>query len=371
MGARQRAPGIAAFAAAGAFVRETHVMNIAVVIPAYNPEEPLLLLVEALIKLDFRQIVVVNDGSKPSCRNMFDRLTGMRNCCVIHHSVNLGKGRALKSGFNYCCVNFPDLLGIVTADADGQHTPDDIQKVSAGFLSHPRSLVIGARTFTQGTPLRNRLGNMITRYVFRLLIGGKLSDTQSGLRCVPMNIVPSLIQLEGECYEYEMNMLISTKKSWISIREVKIATVYLNDNRSSHFNPLVDSMKIYFLLLRFSFSSLFASGIDFVIFTALYLLRRDILAALILARLVSGCINFFVNKRLVFHNREGMAAPLVKYFTLFVTLGMLSFLCIRTMAGFGVNVIAAKIAAESVLFLASFTIQRDFIFTTPALGQER
>ncbi len=348
-----------------------HVMNIAVLIPSYNPEEPLLLLVEALIRLDFRQIVVVNDGSEPSCRGIFDKLAGMKNCHVVHHAVNLGKGRALKSGFNYCLVNFPDLLGIVTADADGQHLPDDIRKVSADFLNHPQSLIIGVRTFTHGTPLRSLLGNLITRYVFRMLIGGKLSDTQSGLRCIPMGIVPELIRLEGKRYEYEMNMLISTKKSRTCIREVEIETVYLENNRSSHFDPLVDSMKIYFLLLRFSFSSLFASSLDFVIFTAIYLLRENILAALILARLVSGCVNFFVNKSLVFHDREGVAGTLVKYFAIFVTLGALSFLCIRTMAGFGVNVIAAKIAVESVLFLASFTIQRDFIFTTPARAQER
>src|SRR5512147_2155671 len=127
-------------------------MNIAVLIPAYNPEEPLLLLVDALTKLDFPLIVVVNDGSEPSCRGIFEKLAGMKNCHVVHHAVNLGKGRALKSGFNYCRVNFPDLLGIVTADADGQHLPDDIRKISVEFLNHPQSLIIGARTFAQGTP---------------------------------------------------------------------------------------------------------------------------------------------------------------------------------------------------------------------------
>ncbi len=346
-------------------------INIAVLIPAYNPKEPLLLLVEALIKFDFRRIVVVNDGSEPSCREIFDKLAGMQNCHVIHHAVNLGKGRALKSGLNYCCVNFPDLLGIVTADADGQHLPADIRKVSETFLNDPRSLVIGARIFAKGTPLRSLLGNVITRYVFRLLIGGKLTDTQSGLRCIPMGIVPDLIRLEGERYEYEMNMLISTKNSRTSIREVEIATVYLENNRSSHFNPLIDSMRIYFLLLRFSFSSLVASSIDFIIFTIIYLLRGNILTALIMARLVSGCINFFVNKNLVFRSRGGAVLPLIKYFTLFITLGTLSFLSIRTMADFGINVIAAKITAESVLFLASFTVQRDFIFAAPAPDRER
>jgi putative flippase GtrA len=163
-----------------------------------------------------------------------------------------------------------------------------------------------------------------------------------------------------------MNMLILANKRRINVREVKIATVYLENNKSSHFNPLIDSMKIYFLLLRFSFSSLLASSIDFIIFTLLFWVKGDILTALIAARLISGGVNFLINKSVVFHNSEEAAIPLAKYFALFVTLAALSFLSIRTMADFGINVILAKVVAESVLFLASFTIQRDFIFAPPA-----
>ena len=326
----------------------------------------MLHLVDALLELDFQRIVVVNDGSEPSCADIFTRLAARKHCHVMHHAVNLGKGRALKSGFNYCCLNFPDLLGIVTADADGQHLAEDIRKVASDFLNHPQLLIIGARTFSHGTPFRSLLGNLATRYIFRLLVGGNLSDTQSGLRCIPMDIVPELIGLEGERYEYEMNMLIQTKKTRTPLREVPITTVYLDKNRSSHFNPLIDSMKIYFLLLRFSFSSLLASSIDFVIFSAVYWLKKDILTALIVARLISGGVNFLINKSLVFHDRENTSRPLLKYLALFVTLGALSFLSIRTMVDFGINAIVAKIVAESVLFLASFTIQRDFIFVGPA-----
>jgi glycosyltransferase involved in cell wall biosynthesis len=345
--------------------------NIIVLIPAYNPGDSLLHLVAALIALDFRRIVVINDGSAPSCRGIFDQLATFDGCQVVHHAMNLGKGRALKTGFNHCCVNFPDALGIVTADADGQHLPEDIRKVAVALWQDPSALGLGARAFTSGVPLRSLIGNLTTRYVFKLLIGGNLTDTQSGLRGVPMAIVPGLIPLEAERYEYEMNMLIWMKKSRVAIREVGIATVYLENNRSSHFNPLIDSMKIYFLLLRFSCSSLFASSIDFIIFTATYLLRGDILTALVVARLVSGGVNFLVNKSLVFHDREAALLPLAKYLALFVTLAALSFLSITAMAEFGINVIVAKVVVESLLFLASFTIQRDFIFTTMTPRPER
>ncbi|MEJ2700163.1 MAG: bifunctional glycosyltransferase family 2/GtrA family protein [Desulfuromonadales bacterium] len=340
-------------------------MKIAVVIPAYNPETSLLPLVEALLDRGLRPIIVVNDGSVPSCRGIFDRLAELEHCHVVHHAANLGKGRALKTGFNYCCVHFPEALGVVTADADGQHLPDDVLRVAKDFMDHPASLVLGARALTKGTPLRSRLGNLATRHVFRLLVGGRITDTQSGLRCLPKGVVPELLRLEGERYEYEMNMLILASKKRINIREVGIETVYLENNRSSHFNPLVDSMKIYFLLLRFSFSSLLASSIDFLVFSALYLVNRNILLSLVMARLVSGGVNFVVNKNLVFHSHERAQLPLLKYFLLFVTLAGLSFFSIKAMAGFGMNVIAAKVIAETVLFFGSFTIQRDFIFAEP------
>ena len=346
-------------------------MNIAILIPAYNPENSLLDLVENLVGFGFPHIVIVNDGSNPSCRDIFRTLENKQNYHVVHHAVNLGKGRALKSGINFCCLNFPDLHGILTADADGQHLAEDIHKIAKEFLQTPKSLLIGTRTFAKGTPFRSRLGNIVTRYIFKVLVGGNLSDTQSGLRCIPMGKAPELIRLEGERYEYEMNMLILAQKNRIHLREIPIATVYVDNNRSSHFNPLIDSMKIYFLLLRFALSSLLASSIDFLVFTATYLAWKNILGALVLARVVSGGVNFLVNKNLVFHDWENTIAPLIKYFALFVTLGVLSFLSIRTLADFGVNVIAAKLIAESVLFLGSFTIQRDFIFvgTSPELDR--
>lgn len=340
-------------------------MTIIALIPAYNPDAQLIALVEGLLRSLSARIIVIDDGSSPASAQTFARLEELPGCEVLRHAVNLGKGRALKTGFNHCLVNVPDLAGVITIDADGQHLAEDVRKVVAAFLADPRALVIGARTFAAGVPLRSRFGNLLTRRIFRLLVGGRLTDTQSGLRCIPADLLPSLIALDGERYEYEMNMLIHAHKRGVVMSEVPIATVYLDNNRSSHFNPLLDSMKIYFLLLRFSFSSLFAGSIDFILFSLVYLLREDILTAMVVARLVSGGVNFMVNRSLVFHDREHPLRPLGKYFLLFITLAVLSYVSIRALADLGINVILAKVLVESLLFLASFTIQRDFIF----LGQ--
>lgn len=336
--------------------------NVAILIPAYNPGRNLIALVEALLAKGFKEIVVVNDGSETSCHKLFAMLSQMQNCHVLHHAANLGKGRALKTGFNFCYLNFPHLLGIITVDCDGQHLPHDICKVADAFKKNPNTIVIGARSFDKQTPLRSRLGNFLTRYIYRFLTGEKISDTQSGLRCIPLTMIPSLLQLNGEHYEYEMNMLMIPKEKRFDFCEVPIDTVYLEGNRSSHFNPLIDSMKIYFLLLRFAFSSMFASSIDFFIFTILYLTNKNFLIAFIAARLLSGGTNFFVNKNLVFRNTSSRFIPLMKYLVLFIALAILSFSLISIMSNFGINIIAAKILTETILFFTSFTIQRDFVF---------
>lgn len=338
-------------------------MNIPVLIPAYKPTEVLLTVVKNLLAIGLSDLIIVNDGSGPECAQIFDQLASMPQCHVLHHAVNLGKGRAIKTGLNFFLLNFPTAPGVVTADADGQHLAHDIKKVAETFFRDPASLVIGVRKFGRDTPLRSLIGNTITKYVFRMLVGKKISDTQSGLRCIPQGAVTGLMRLEGEKYEYEMNMLINTKTAGLNVTEEEISTVYIDNNKSSHFNPLIDSMKIYFLLVRFSFSSFFASIIDFIVFAIIFGLSKNILVGIIFARLIAGNVNFFVNKSLVFHSRESVTATIVKYYTLFVIMGSIAYVSIQAMAARGMDVLVAKIITETLLFIASFTIQRDFIFT--------
>jgi glycosyltransferase involved in cell wall biosynthesis len=340
----------------------TAAMAVPVLIPAYNPDEKLLGLVEALVRSGFRDIIVVDDGSEPACGAVFAALERNARCRVIRHAVNLGKGRAIKTGLNHFYLAHGDAPGVVTADADGQHTATDVRRVAEAFQEAPQALVIGARRFDRRPPLRSLVGNTITRHVFRLLVGKKISDTQSGLRCIPREAVPRFLQLDGERYEYEMSMLIATKTGGIPVVEVGISTVYIDGNRSSHFNPLVDSMKIYFLLLRFFFSSAFASSVDFAVFSGIYFLSDNVLLSIVCARAIAGNINFFINRRLVFRSSANVAVAILKYYSLLVVLAGLASLAIGALSDAGVNVILAKALTETLLFIASFSIQRDYIF---------
>lgn len=339
--------------------------DVIVLIPALNPDDRLLELIDGLLDAGFRHIVVVNDGSKPECEPLFEKIGTRERCHVLRHAINLGKGRALKTGFNHVLMHFPFSPGVVTCDADGQHRAGDVVRIAQVLRNNLDSLAIGVRDFSTEVPLRSKLGNVITKGVFFFLVGKYLSDTQSGLRGIPLRFAPWLIRLEGEGYEYEMNMLIATRTQGISIVEEKISTIYLDNNKSSHFDPLLDSMKIYFLLLRFAFSSFLASVLDFVLFSICYALTKNILLSIFIGRFTIGpFVNYSINRNFVFHSRSRVGSTLLRYYLFATVMGTCAFFLIRLVsAQYYINVFAAKIAVESFLFVVSFTIQRDYIFS--------
>ena len=179
---------------------------------------------------------------------------------VVHHAVNLGKGAALKSGLNYALAEIPGLLGVVSADADGQHHADDILRIRGLLREHPERLILGVRQWEERVPWKSRVGNLVTRMLLRLMVGQSLSDTQTGLRGIPAALIPHLLRIPAQGYEFELDMLITCKHQAHPILEEPIRTIYLEENRGSHFRPVVDSMRIYFLLFRFGALSFLDGG---------------------------------------------------------------------------------------------------------------
>lgn len=335
--------------------------GIAVLIPAWEPDEALLDLTHGLRAAGFGVVLVVDDGSGPGSLALFQSLEthGVR---VLRHAVNLGKGRALKTGFNCLLKDYPTLRAVVTVDADGQHTPNDTVRVAQTWLAGDGRPVLGARTFGRDVPLRSQLGNQATRLVFGLISGTRLHDTQTGLRALPFALLPQLITLEGERYEFEMTVLAFLCREGQHPIELPIETVYLDGNRSSHFNPVRDSMRIYFVLLRFYFSSLVAAGVDFFGFTVTFTLTRNLLLSFAVGRL-SSLVNFAINRGWVFRSRGSVAATLWRYYALALGIALLSYGSLWLLVTqHGWNVFAAKITADTLLSLVSFSMQRTFIF---------
>ena len=343
--------------------------SLAVLIPAWQPEEPLVNVVRALVEAGFGRVVVVDDGSRAESAPVFAAVAAMERVLVLPHAVNLGKGRALKTGFNFL-LNLSrvdwragdDLVGVVTADADGQHTPEDIVRVAEALLRAGERTVLGVRSFAGKAPLRSRVGNLLTRRVFAFLTGTKITDTQTGLRGLPLGALPALMALDGERYEYEMTMLTHLCRGGPKPLEVPIATVYIENNRGSHFDPVWDSMRIWFVLLRFYASSSLAAGLDLLLFTLCFWLTRKILLSVVVGRL-SSLVNFWVNRRFVFHSRGPTPGPLWRYYTLAVLVGATSYGLILTLSTYARwPVLASKVCVDVLLSLVSFSAQRTFVF---------
>ncbi len=226
-------------------------MNVVVLIPSLNPDETLLRVVEAIRGQGFSRFVIVDDGSRADCRPVFDTLE-QQGCAVVRHAVNLGKGRALKNGFNYVLNHLPDAAGVVTCDADGQHEPAAIRATAEAVLAHPDRVILATRQFFRAeVPWKNLAGNTITRGMFYLLTGQRFGDTQCGLRGFPQALLGAMMAVDGERFEYENVMLLALRRRGLPYAELPIRAVYQAGGQPSHFNKLVDSVRIYRRLLAF------------------------------------------------------------------------------------------------------------------------
>ncbi|HXI43184.1 MAG TPA: GtrA family protein [Bryobacteraceae bacterium] len=342
-----------------------HRPPVPIVIPAYKPGATLVALVDALVARGADLITVVDDGSGPAFAEWFEDIAQRGPVHVLRHAVNLGKGAALKTGLNFVLAEVPGILGVVTADADGQHDADDILRVASRLGKQQESLILGVRQWEKRVPWKSRLGNLVTRVLLHLMVGQKLSDTQTGLRGIPAALIPHLLKITSQGYEFELDMLIACKHRAHPILEEPIRTIYTQGNQSSHFRPVLDSMRIYFLLFRFGMVSFFTAVLDNLVFVLAFRSDGSIARAQIAARLCAMAFNYLGARRVVFHSQQRHAVVLPKYVFLVLGNGLLSYFLIRGLhGGLGWQVVAAKLVAEGFLFVVNFVLQRDFVFTS-------
>ena len=348
------------------------------IIPSYEPDYRLITLIENLLNKGFEKVLVINDGSNSKFDEIFNKLKNIEKCIVLTHEVNKGKGRALKTAFTYYTENMQEYSGVVTADADGQHSIEDIINISNKIADTKNTLLLGVRDFkAENVPFKNSFGNTITVGIFALLFGKKISDTQTGLRGFSNDYVKECINIEGERFEYETKMLIDATKNHVDIKEEVIKTIYNKKeeiDKVSHFNPVKDSIKIYYTLFKqfflFILISLGSSAVDIGVFSLFMFIpiitnNKDIkiVIATIMARIISSIINFFVNKKYVFENNKKSGILLVKYYLLAITIMLLSAFAVSNLYKIGIfNETIWKIIVDVTLFILSFFVQKNYIF---------
>lgn len=336
-----------------------------ILIPAYEPDERMLCLVRQLKEQTEEQIVIVDDGSGNKYQPIFNEAESM-GCTVLHHQTNQGKGEALKTGISYF-IDIDEQEGVVCADCDGQHSVADILKVARVTREKANYIVLGARQFVGPVPWRSRVGNTLTRTIFAFATGSRIYDTQTGLRGYPAWMFEWLLKVPGSRFEYELNILLEARQQGYSVYEIPISTIYENNNQSSHFHPVFDSIRVYLPILKFSGSSLAAAGLDFILLLALQKMFNNLLLSVVGARVCSSLFNYMCNRYLVFKaGTESNRHSILRYYSLAaVILGgnyLLMSLLVNTIS---VPLIAAKIMTEAILFTGSYWVQKKYVFCYP------
>ena len=350
--------------------------RITVILPSLNPDEKLRLVVEGLTRAGFDDIIIVNDGSDEAHLPNFPSPEEFPNIEILTHPVNRGKGAGLKTAFAHFLATREGRVGVVTVDGDNQHHPEDVLACAEVLCAIPKNVILGVRDFSgPDVPARSKSGNRITSFVFRAFCGMKISDTQTGLRAIPTEHLPRMLEVEGERFEYETNMLLELKRGHIKWTEVPIRTVYIEENQTSHFRPLVDSFRIYKLIFKFLLSSGAGCLVDLGVFWLLAKIfgvaqtNLTIYIYTAVARLISSLTNFAVNRKLVFRSSGKVGATLLRYYALAIPQLLISAFAVdwlvndvfaASSSAFWATVIKAVV--DTLLFFISFRIQRDWVF---------
>ena len=367
--------------------------DIAIVIPSLDPDEKMVNTVSGMIAAGFEHIVMVDDGSHEENKCFFARAMEEHpdQCSLLVHEVNKGKGRALRDAFAWIAENLPEVRGVITVDGDGQHIPEDTVRMAQEMEKKPGTVIIGCRDFSLShVPTHNRLGNRISSFVYRVVYGIKLSDTQTGLRGIPAEHLAALANVDGDRYEYETNMLIYIQDHRIPYSEIPIQTVYIDDNSSSHFHVVRDSYRIYKPIILFVLGSCIATVVDIVVFTVLNALTEKgvgILAAAAafinkhfisdyttaslfiptaVARIISSLVDFNFSRTKVFGSKDPARKTIWKYYVICIVRMLLSWLFLSFLTNIlhaqGLIVTLLKIIVDLVLFFVSYNWQRTWVF---------
>ena len=329
--------------------------KLIVLIPSYEPDENLTKLIKNLNKNKITSIVV-DDGSGKDYKEIFDNL----DTKVISYEINQGKGHALKEGYKYIKDNYKEYV-VVTMDSDGQHRIEDALNLYNYILENDDTLVLGKRPRGEKTPLRSKIGNAITRFVFHLVSGQDVYDTQTGLRAFSNKLIDYMLKVKGERFEYEMNVLLYAKNNKIPIKEIEIETIYIDNNSKSHFNAIKDSFKVYKEIIKFSLSGIISFLIDLILFIVFKVVLNNITIANVIARAISSTINYIINKNIVFKSNKNIAKSLLEYYGLVIFILLINTLLLNLLSII-INPILAKLIVEIVLFIISWLVQKILIF---------
>ena len=222
------------------------VPRICMVIPVFNHA----LTVQRVVRGARVQgpVIVVNDGSTDDTPALLAQEPGLT---VVTLEANRGKAAALKAGF----VRARELgfSHAITLDADGQHPTDAIPAFAAACQRQPDAFIVGVRDWEKaGAPFARWSTNALSNFWFTVETGLRLTDTQCGYRCYPLEATGRL-RVKSERYAYELEVLVRAAWAGVPLVPLPVEADYAAPtSRLSHFHPLRDFAAISWLHSRLS-----------------------------------------------------------------------------------------------------------------------
>ncbi|MGI5891425.1 MAG: glycosyltransferase [Bacillota bacterium] len=348
-----------------------------IIIPAYNPNQPLLDLVNGLSAMGFEHILIIDDGTEQKNQWVFDRLLTLPFCTVIRHDKNRGKGAALKTGLKSFINDFTNYNTAITADADGQHSLEAIRAVSNAVQDKNSCLVLGTRDFSKmNLPFRNKLGKMLTQKILSFFLSQDIVDIQTGLRGIPKGLAAAFLSLSGDSHDYESNVILQCQRESIPIFQVPIKTSFIKKNHGDNYHPVLEALKIYWQFIKFIMVSLITTAIDtvtFMLFVFLFINASPnnyILYATVVSRIISLLINYILNHKTVFHSYAGKRKTLWKYGLLCAINILMSAYLVKSiylLTVMAVNLAVIKLLVSFILFFFNYYLQKKWVFRTKTI----
>lgn len=332
--------------------------KVTAVIPCFNTSRACIDVIErARGRVD--RVIAVDDGSTD------DTLDALREtgCEIVQLPVNQGKGVALRHGFEAALSGECDY--IVTLDGDGQHLPEEIDGLVARADQTGADIVVGVRRISE-MPLRSQFGNLWTKWLYRAQTGTSLPDTQSGYRVFTSAAVRALMgKVRWARFDTEMDMLLAARRGGLRTATAPISTVYIDQNRLTKFRTLTDSMRVFFVIVRYAAGGVAAAITEFVLFSAIvWGHRQRYLWALLVSRAVALVTHYFLSRFFAFRlgrrigPRELTSYALVAATNLGASYGFLYLLISVS----GLNAILSKAVSQSILFVLTFVLLQKFTF---------
>lgn len=226
----------------GDFEGRLNSLKCCVIIPTYNNENTLEGVVNGVLGYT-SNIIVVNDGSNDRTSEI---LMQFKTIEIINHIKNKGKGSALKTAFKKAIEK--GFLYAITIDSDGQHKPEELPLFIDAIEKQPDAFIVGTRNFNQDNlSQKSAFANKFSNFWFRFIAGVKLSDTQSGYRLYPLNLISKMKLITGK-YEFELEVLVCAAWKGYKIISVPINAYYPPvEKRVTHFRPFRDFTRISLL----------------------------------------------------------------------------------------------------------------------------